>query len=531
MLLMPYCIVLYILLICISCSPSPPPPPSNQNELHISVKYNPITLDPRKNADPVSCSIINLLYEGLTHLEADGSISLSLAESIKISKNHTKYTFHLKEAKWSNGEPITSYDFEASWKKILSPSFNALNAYFLYPIKNARLAKLGLISLDEIGIYVENNKTFHVRLEQPNTYFLKILAFPTCFPVWKGLEESKEKESYIPSVFSGAFTLDQWHQNDFLTFKKNPSFWNASEINLNSILISVISDKMTSFHLYERNQLDCIGSVTCPIPEDLFPLINTSKETTTIDQAGTTLCFFNIHCFPFNNINIRKAFYYAIDKQDIINYISQNQEKKAYGLVPPILKNNKTTKFTPDGSKELAQHHFSLGLKELGISAVEFPHLTFCFFTDHLEKTIATTLQEQWKNTLGVSVNLEGLDIKIFLDKLYKKNYQFCLMSILAQYFDPMNFLERFLYTDEIKNFCSWENEEFKHLINISFDTLCVDERLAILEAAEAILMSEIPAAPIYHHRITYLSHPYLKGVQINPIGLIDLRKTFFSKK
>lgn len=530
---MPFCFALYILLLCISCAQSDTPtaPTAKRHDLHISVKYNPITLDPRKNADPVSCSLINFLYEGLTHLEPDGSISLSLAESVDISKNHTKYTFHLKDSKWSNGEPITSYDFESSWKKILSPSFNAINAYFLYPIKNARLAKLGLIPLDEIGIYVENAKTFHVRLEQPNTYFLKILAFPTCFPIWKGMEPLQDNESSVPSVFSGAFVLDKWHQNDFLTLKKNLLFWNVSEINLNSIHVNVISDEMTSFHLYERKQLDCIGSAICPIPEDLFPLISTSEEKTTIDQAGTTLCFFNTHCFPFNNINIRKAFYYAINKQDIINYISQNQEKKAYGIIPPILKNNRTTKFTPDGSKELAQHHFFLGLKELGISASEFPNLTFCFYTDHLEKTIAIALQEQWKTTLGVSVNLEGLDVKIFLDKLYKKNYQFCLMSILAQYFDPMNFLERFLYTDGVKNFCGWESDEFKRFIDISFDVLSIDERLTILEAAEAVLMSEVPVAPIYHHRATYLNHSYLKGVQISPTGALDLKKTFFLEK
>lgn len=528
-----YFSILFILLFSFSCHKPHKELPSIRDQLHLTFKYNPITIDPRKNSDPISCALINMLYEGLTHLEPDGSISLGLAESIEVSKNNTKYTFHLKDVCWSNGKPITAHDFEHSWKKILNPSFNSINAYFLYPIKHAKLAKLGLTSLDRIGIDIEDEKTFTVRLEHPNPYFLKMLAFATYFPVWKDIdkEEVNEKTFTNSAVFSGPFLLEEWHPDNFLSLKKNPFFWNASKVGLESIHISIIPDENTSFKLYESNEIDYLGSVFSPIPLEELPMVAKSHDAITTEYAGTTMCFFNVNSFPFDNVNIRKAFSYAIQKQTIIDNICQNHEEQAYGIIPPILKNHTHTKFIPEGSKELAKHYFEIGLKECGIEASAFPQLTFSVYSSTLEKTIAAALQQQWKEALGVDVILESLDVKIFLDKMYKRNYQFSLMSILAQYFDPMNFLERFISSEGTKNFCGWENTTFKQFIEDSSDTLSTEERLAVLEKAENLLMSEAPVAPIYHHTITYIQHKGIQGIQVTPIGSIDFRSTFFSNK
>lgn len=518
--------IICVFLLCLCChNPSKEVERVKKDQLQLSFKYNPITTDPRKNSDPISCTLITMLYEGLTHLEPDGSISLGLAKSIDISKNNTKYTFHLKDAYWSNGKPITAYDFEYSWKKILNPNFNCANAYFLYPIEYAKSAKLGMTSPDRIGIYVEDEKTFTVRLEHPNPYFLKMLAFVTYFPVCRDMDDQNTSQE----AFSGPFILQEWHQDNFLVLKKNPFFWDAANVHLDGIRISIISDENTSFKLYESNEIDCVGSFFSPIPLEELPLIAKSHPTTTTEYAGTTMCFFNVNCFPFDNINIRKAFSYAIKKQEIIDNICQNHEMPAYGIIPPILKDSRYTKFIPDSSKELARHHFELGLKECGIVASQFPKLTFSAFSSTLEKTIAIALQQQWKETLGVDVLVECLDVKIFLDKLYKRNYQFALMSILAQYFDPMNFLERFISSEGSKNFCSWEHTLYKQLLDSSSDTISNEERLDILEKAEDLLMSEAPVAPIYHHTITHAKHQGIDGIKITPIGLIDFRKIFLN--
>jgi oligopeptide transport system substrate-binding protein len=520
----------YIVLawLCCSCESSSQQASLSLERLRLSFYQDPFTTDPRKNSDPVSCALISMIYEGITHLEPDGSVSLGLAQSIDISKNYTRYTIHLRDAYWSNGAPITAYDIAYSWKKILMPQFNSINAYFLYPILNAKSAKLGAVSTDDVGIYIEDEKTLTLRLESPNTYFLEMLAFTTYFPISQ--EFDRDQIEPLSQVFSGPFVLAEWQHNNYLLLKKNPLFWNADAVKLDQIHISIVPDEHTALQLHQAGELDWLGGFFSPLPIQELASFQESPEYYHTEYAGTSLCFFNTHCFPFTNINIRKAFSYSIEKASIVEHLCQGHEQQAYGIVPPLLKHFKQTKFIPTGSKELARHHFELGLKELNLSRNEFPELIFSIPSLSLQKTIGLALQQQWRETLGVSIALEPLEFKIFLDKLYHRNYQFALMSILAQYFDPMNFLERFLVHAETKNFCSWENTEYQRLVGISSDLVAFDERLSVLEKAESILMSEAPVAPIYYHALTYLQHKRVEGIQISPIGIADFRYAYFSE-
>lgn len=524
-----WCCFAWIAWVCIGCTPIEKKTMPLRQNLRLSFQYDPMTVDPRKNSDPVSCSLMTMLYEGLTSLESDGSVSLALAESVEISKNATKYTFRLKDALWSNGEPITAYDFEYSWKTLLSPQFNSVNAYFLYPIVNAKAAKMGLSPLDDIGVYAEDVKTLTVRLEQPNTCFLKMLAFTTCFPISQQVENNPTMAERLPfhTVFNGPFVLEEWHHNNVLILKKNPFFWNAAQVRLEQIEISIISDEHTAWQLYQTGELDVIGGAASPIPHSLLATSSPSSNFYTVDYAGTTMCFFNIHCFPFTNMNIRKAFSYAIEKESIVKHLCQGNELQAYGLIPPMLKAGRQVKFIPNGSTALARHHFELGLKETGLSRATFPSLTFSVYSNSLQKTLALALQQQWNATLGIHVGLETVEIKVFLDKLYKKNYQFALMSVLAQYFDPMNFLERFVSPTGAKNYCAWENSEFTHLVSIAPETASEEERLHLLERAEAVLMSEAPIAPIYHHTLVYAKQNHVEGLKTSPIGRLDFSYTY----
>jgi len=509
-------------MLCCGCDYPQKLPQNTSKLLRLCFEYEPITIDPRKNSDPVSCRLINMLYEGLVHLEPDGSVSLGLAQSIDISTNLTRYTIHLKNALWSNGEPITAYDIEHSWKSLLSPDFNSVNAYFLYPIHNAHAAKIGKASLDDVGIYAQDPNTLIIDLEHPTSHFLKMLAFVTFLPISKNADlESKE---HTQPVFSGPFLLQEWKHNDSLTLKKNPFFWDASHVLLDTIHISIISDSNTALQLYQQGEIDWLENPLENLSLAELSNVYTTSTIHSVDDAATTMCFFNLQCFPFNNAHIRKAFAYAIEKEPILEYLCQGIP--AYGVIPPLLKEGKCTKIIPVGSQTLARHYFELGLKETGLSKETFPLLTFSTYTSSLQKNLALTLQQQWYSTLGVRTSIETSDIKIFLDKLYKKNYQFALMSIKGQYFDPMNFLERFISPLAPKNFSGWEHMEFPYLTAIIAETTEPEERCTLIEAAESLIMQDAPVAPIYHQTSTYMSHHYVQGVQVSPVGLVDFRYT-----
>lgn len=500
-----------------------------RHQLNLAFKYNPLTIDPRKNSDPLSCSLINMLFEGLVHEEPDGSLTMGLAESYEIEKNGTKYIFHLKNAKWSNGIPITAYDFEYSWKKILDPSFTSINAYFLYPIKNAQLAKKGVVPLEEVGIKAEDDFTLVVKLEQPASHFLKRLAFPTFFPIWH--KQDAEKVPGHPfGVFSGPFVLEEWQSNHFLTLKKNPYFWDQQNTKLSTIQISVVPDEITAFRLFEQKEIDWLGSFFSPIPLDMFASIKKLPSAFSTDIAATTLCFFNVNCYPFNNLNIRKAFCYALNKKEIVEHFAEGGEKIAYGLIPPILKEHSNSRLMAEGSKELAKHYFHLGLKELGITEEQFPLLTFTYMNTEQFKELSQIFQETWQEVLGVQIAIESLETKILIDKMQKKNFQFSLLSIIAQYPDAYNFLERFADQASPKNFTGWYNEDFKKLLEYSNEASSLEARENLLEKAESILMMETPIIPIFYQTRWYMKNDFLSSVQTCTTGRVDFRYADFTR-
>ena len=279
--------------------------------LRINFCYQPFTVDPRKCSDPASCILNFMLYEGLTHLEPDGSITLSTAESFTVSPNKKKYTFILKETFWSDGSPVTAYDFEASWKSLIDPKFPSTTAHLLYPIKNAKAAREKKVPLDQVGIFAKDDRTLVVELEKPTPYFLKLTSFCTYYPIPKekvAMETiwDAKKESHL--ISNGPFRMKKWKYNNEIIVKKNPLFWKAKDVKLNRIFITLIQDESTAFKLYEQGKLDWIGGFISPIPLDALPALIEQNLLNHKEVAGTSFCAFNLNCYPFSNSQYSKGF-------------------------------------------------------------------------------------------------------------------------------------------------------------------------------------------------------------------------------
>ena len=133
----------------------------------MSTKGDPSSLDPRRVRDLETITTLRLLYDGLMRHDAEGKLIPGLAEKVEISPDLKSYTFTLREASWSNGQPITAQEVEASWKSILDPNFPAPNDYQLFLIKNGKEAKKGTLPVDQVGVKAIDSKTLLVELEQP----------------------------------------------------------------------------------------------------------------------------------------------------------------------------------------------------------------------------------------------------------------------------------------------------------------------------------------------------------------------------
>lgn len=485
---------LFLCLIFISCSRSPSLPP---NQLRLSFMADPISLDPRKGGDFISATLHCMIYEGLTRCLSDGSVEMAGAESVDISKDKTVYTFHLRKTIWSDGTPVTAYDFERTWKAILDPTFPSLCSYLLFPVKNAQKYAQGELDAGAVGIKALDAKTLRVELEHATPHFLSLTAFPLLLPVHEKGE-----------VSNGPFLIEQIVAQQEIVLKRNPHYWNCSEISLDTIHISILPHETTAWQLFERGELDWVGGAIAPIPPDVMDSVRSKLQFHPV--AATTFCAFNTQSFPFKNAHIRKAFAYAIQREEI----AQVGQIPASTCLPPTLFQGQAHPFN---NPEQARSHLKQGLEELGIGELE--KLTLYFKNGQIDKRLAQTLQKQWKEVLGITVDLQELDFKSHMDRLHTHNYQLSIASWIAQIHDPINILERFASPNNPKNFPRWENQDYQSLITKINQETDLAQRSQLVAEAEELLIDAMPITPIYHWSNPSLSNPQLEGLTTTPSG------------
>ncbi len=485
-----------------------------RDTLRIAFSSFPPTLDPLQSNEFVSAQLLCMIYEGLTRSLPDGSASLALAKSVEISPDQKIYRFQLRPAQWSDGSYITAHDFIASWQKVLNPLAPSPCAYLLYPIQNAEAAVRGELPISDVGICAIDETTLELQLHHPAPRFLERLSLSTFFPT-RG------------NLYNGPFVIDKIQQNQEIQLVKNPYFWNAAKICLEHIHIAIVPDSMTMLHLFEQGMLDWIGGPLAPIPLDALPDLRThqSKSLSFLPASATTFCTFNTETFPFSNENLRKAFAYAINLNQIVDHIGQGISPEHF--IPPILyKEPPPPRFHPY-QPERAHMHLQKALQELQISRQEIGSLTLQHRSGPLERQIAVALAHQWKTVLDIDIALEQVDVQTQRDRLQRRDYQLSLALWIAQYHDPMNILERFQDRHHAKNYPSWENPRFTELLQAANSSSIGEmERLALMEEAEKILIEEMPLVPIYHWSYPCLRHPRITHLDTLPCGAVLFEST-----
>lgn len=525
-------ITLFLLAALSSCSKQQDPP-KKSHTLRMNISREPSTLDPRQGSELIGSTLHFMLFEGLVRLNPDNSLTLAQAKSIEISDNRKTYIFHLRKTKWSDGSRVVASDFEQAWKKILTPNFPAANAHLLYPIKNAEKAKRGLVPVDQVGIRATDRKTLVVELENPTPYFLDLVSFCVFFPVKHALDEDDPtwmQEAGENFITNGPFKLAAWKHHNELVLKKNPLYWEAQQIDLDKIQISMVSDEATVLNMYKKNEIDIMGLGLSPLPNEALIQYQRWGELKTYAVPATTIVCFNVTKFPFDNKNIRKAFAYAINRQEIVDNITQLGEEVATNIIPSILKNSPHISYFQDNHIKKAQKLFHRGLQELEMTPEEFPIVTYCYSHDNLNHKLAQALQQQWAKTLGVTVHLEHSEHKIHLDRLRNRNYDLAQSFWYAQFNDPLSILERFKYKSNVKNYPGWENPDFIHLIEKSGNDAPVEVRNKTLELAEALFMEEMPLTPLYHWKTAFMIKDRLSYHEFPEDGFLQLSRISVKK-
>ncbi|MDJ0652368.1 MAG: peptide ABC transporter substrate-binding protein [Simkaniaceae bacterium] len=488
------------------------------------------TLNPTTTGETPAHYAVSMLFEGLTRLDAQGNIALAVAEKHTVSEDFKRHTFKLRETFWSDGMPVTAYDFAYAWKKCIDPKTGSLGAQFFHIVKNAKPATQGKAPLSEVEIKALDAHTLEIELEHPVPYLLDLLKTVHFYPIPKHLDEIDSSWIHRTDqtfVSNGPFKLKTWKQEEGITVEKNPFYWDQKHVFLPEIRISFIGDGMTALYMYEKNELDWMGGPFNTIPQEALKTFKQQKDYSRVDIAGVDYFSLNSQTFPFHNKKMRQAFSYALDRHAIADHILDGSMTPSYGVISPFFGLGNSACFE-DNKFDEAKRLFSEALVEEGLTLETFPGVTLSYSTGpEILSRIAQTAQQVWEQTFGIKVTLSSLDWPVYITAVRRGDYQIGKLGYKSN-IDPIRVLQFFKYKHEPMNTTNWESQEYIDLLEASNHETDFEKRKALLTAAEKVLMDEMPIIPIHYKVMEFSKNPRLVGVVVSK-GDVDFRFARFS--
>ncbi|WP_431028084.1 peptide ABC transporter substrate-binding protein [Lysinibacillus sp. LZ02] len=503
-----------------------------EKELNLLVASEPPSLHPQLATDTTSGLILQNIFEGLVTL-VDGEPELTGAEDFKVSDDLLTYTFTLRDAKWSNGDPVTAEDYAYAWMFALNPENASEYASILYPIKGAEAYNLEQGAAEDVGISVIDPKTIEVTLEAPTPYFLELVAFKTYYPIHKATAEANSKwyteaEGYVSN---GAFTLADWQHSGSMMLKKNEQYWDAATVKLSAVNIEMVESEVTQITKFDSGEIDFLGTSFGAISLDAIERLKSEGTLQIADYTGVYMYKFNTTDKVMSNANIRKALTLAIDRTNLLKNITKGEQVPALGLVPNSVEGfGDDAGYYKDNDIEGAKAALAEGLKELGLSDPSELEITLSFNTSEAHSAIAQFIQEGWSKNLGIQVKLDNAEWQVYLDKLSNLDYQIGRLGWIADYNDSYTFLEQYDSAQNGNNDTGWENPEYTKLLTQSKTETDPAKRLELLLQAEEIFMAELPVAPIYYYTNLYVKQDYVQNMKPDALGNINLKYVDITK-
>ena len=480
-----------------------------------------IASDPEFTFDAIGDSLMvtnGLLREGLTRY-GDGVLVDGLAESYEHNEDYTKWTFHLRESGWNNGEPVTADDWVYAIGAMLDGTAQLSFADFLYEIKNAREIYTGQKDVSELGVIAEDEKTLTFELAYPVTYFPYLITHPMHFGYDReftqkvGVDNIGTEAEY--SLSNGPFYIESWKHNDVLVFKKNPYYWNKDNIAIDQINVYVIPDQATQVNLFLNGELDVVDFAY----QRLSAIENAGFTAQTYNNGRTAYLNYNESNQFLKNKYVRQAISSAIDREAIVNGVL-HVGSVADGLIPiglagdgkksfrEIVGSNLAYSYNVDKAKEL----LNKGLAELGLSNPSDIAITILASNTDEFIAVSGALQQLLQENLGIKVDIETTDGTSLRARRNAYEYDVVLQSWGADWDDATNFLGGYEHNASA-NPALFINEQFNDTYHQATYSTDLTERIKLLGKAEAILLEEEGITPLYYTGQYFAVSKRLTGV------------------
>ena len=563
------------------------------------------SLDPAVVTGQPEGRIIWALYEGLVRLTPDDRTpEPGMAERWEISEDGLTYTFHIRRnAKWSNGDPVTAHDFVYSMRRFLSPQTASEYSYQAWYLKNAKRYSTGagkltvgdpvevelheqpegalpfargrvlrgelieivadpnatteqlendeeyldwrsfvvrlasgnerrfrvagpddafenaescmalLFDFEHVGIRALDNHTVETTLENPTPYWLQLLGFyplspvnPRCVDTHGRLEWTKTKNL----VTNGAYVLEFRRLRDRIRLRKNPNYWDAENVALETIDALSVQSLTTAFNLYETGQVDWIEKVAPLIAREVAKEEPPRDDYQPASQLGTYFYAFNTTREPLDDPRVRRALSLVINREEIVSTAGAG-ELPARTHTPLGMAG-----YTPP---ECASDDVELARKLLAEAGYPdgagFPTISILYNFTEEHRTIAELVRKQWGDNLGIEVKTRNEEWGTYLSSQRQLSFDVMRRAWIGDYLDPNTFLDMFVTGGENNN-TGWSNAEYDQLIADAKTELDPEKRMALFYRAEQILMDEMPILPLYYYVSRNMVRPYVRGFYNN---------------
>ena len=479
--------------------------------------------------DAMSFNAITAITDGLTTVDVKGNTIPGIAKSWDVSNNGLTYTFHLRDAKWANGDDVTAQDFVYSWHRIIKNAGNY--AYMLgsegASIKNAdSLIDLGTTATDEqlntLGIKATDDKTVVVDLEKNVPYFVGLMSFPCYFPqnekfVEKCGKNYATKPEYI--LGNGAYKMTKWIKGNKATFTKNDKYYDAKSVKTKNLEMYLVQDPKTAAQNFDNGKVDY-----ATINSTLVDKYKGKDTFKAIREGYLAYLICNFKADTTANKNLRHALSYAINRKDLCDNILKDGSQPATGFVPAQLCKSPSGKdFREESGKYVdydvkkAQEYLDAAKKELGTDTITVDLL---YGTDESPMdTFAEYLQGSFTKLKGLKVNMVATVKK---DRIYNReasgNFQIACTRWAPDYADPTTFLNVLTSTNS-NNYGKWENAQYNSLLKQAQNETDVNKRWNELLEAEKVMMDDMPNIPVVQTGTAALQAKNVKGLVHNTVS------------
>jgi oligopeptide transport system substrate-binding protein len=491
--------------------------------LHIGNLSEPADLDPQLITQITDAQVVINLMEGLTAMDpADAHPVPGVAESWEVSEDKLTWTFHLRAAaRWSNGDPVTARDFAYSYQRMLSPGLASEYASLLYCLRGAEDFNTGKTTdFSTVGVRVIDDHTLALTLHTPIAYLPALVMHQAWHPVHQATIEKFGKMDQRGTAWTrpgnyvgnGPFTLAAWEPNQFIRLVKSDTYWDRDNVRLKEVYLYPIEDRVTEEASFRAGQLH----VTATIPPDKIDTYK-REHPELLRQEPTFASYYltyNTTKPPLNDPRVRRALALVIDRPTLCEKVLRGGRTPAYNLTPPgIAGYESIPAFTEDiaeAQRLLAEAGFPKG--------AGFPRLELLTAKGGTSQ-MPEAMQQMWKVHLGIDIAIVLQEGRVLFDSLRTHTFDIAPAGWVGDYLDPSSFLDLFR-TGNGNNHTGWNSPAYDHLVDEALRAGDDAVRYPLYHQAEALLMKDMPIAPLIYGRRNYLIRPSVHGWEPNVLDL-----------